>query len=71
MNAEIKAKRLQASIKSRQLTAFYRARTAQAMHKEGVGIGEIAKRLGVNPRTISKDLKKDLTLLINNPELTG
>ena len=63
MNEEIKRKRLEASLRSRRQTAFNRAKTAQAMYQEGIGIAKIAERLGVKPRTISKDLKKDLTLL--------
>ena len=60
----------EAGLKRRRQIAFNRARTAQQMANEGMSVGRIAEHFGVSPDTISKDLKKDLTLLMNNPDLT-
>ena len=70
MDAEKRKNAHQASLASRRKTALNRARTAQRMASDGISVSKIAERLGVKPRTISKDLKKDLTLLVNNPDLT-
>lgn len=55
----------------RRQQAFERAKRVQQMHGEGHSIGHIAKHFGVNPKTVKLDLKKDLTLLIENPDIAG
>ena len=69
MNAEIQRMGHEAGLKRRKQIAFNRAKKAQEMVSEGKSVRHIANYFGVDPSTITKDLKKDLTLLINNPEL--
>lgn len=59
----------EAGLKRRRQIAFDRAREAQRMARQGMSVGKIAEHFGVSPRTIGQDLKKDLTLLIENPEI--
>ena len=66
---EARKKGIAASLKSRQLTALRRAREVQSRHANGWSIKRLANFYGVKPRTISRDLKKDLSLLINNEEI--
>ena len=71
MNAEIQAKGSAAGLRRKRQIAFNRAKSAQAMFYEGQSVKVIARHFGVKVSTIRKDLNKDLTLPINNPEITG
>ena len=71
-NKEVSMKEIwKDSLKVRKQQAFERAKKAQAMHRDGMRPTQIARALRISKSTVNKDLKKDLTLLINNPEITG
>lgn len=60
---EARKRGIAASQKSRKLIALRRAREVQARHAKGWSIKRLADFYGVKRTTISKDLKKDLSLL--------
>ena len=56
---EDRKKALSASIAQRQKQQAIRRKKAKEMYDAGMPKTKIAKALGVNPRTIDKDLKED------------